>query len=80
MYYEILMTLIDDMTVLKITDITIIIVNQQNLSNQMYLEAIEANFSHEQMTPLNTILNNSRIVYNRNNNIFESLDAELTDS
>ncbi len=29
----------------------------------MYLDAIEANYSHEQMTPLNGILANSKIVY-----------------
>jgi hypothetical protein len=28
----------------------------------MYQDAIEANFSHEQMTPLNCIINNSKIM------------------
>jgi hypothetical protein len=32
------------------------------MSDMMYQEAIEANFSHEQMTPLNCILGNSKIV------------------
>ena len=31
----------------------------------MYLEAIELNFSHEQMTPLNGIIANSKIAYKR---------------
>ena len=31
----------------------------------MYLEAIELNFSHEQMTPLNGIITNSEIGYRR---------------
>ena len=31
----------------------------------MYLDAIESNYSHEQMTPLNSILANSKIVYKR---------------
>jgi len=31
----------------------------------MYLDAIEANYSHEQMTPLNSILSNSKIIYKR---------------
>lgn len=32
----------------------------------MYQEAIEANYSHEQMTPLNSIINNSKIVQEYN--------------
>ena len=35
---------------------------QQKKSDEMYQEAIEANYSHEQMTPLNSILGNSGIV------------------
>ena len=31
----------------------------------MYQDAIEANYSHEQMTPLNSILGNSQIVIKR---------------
>ena len=43
----------------KITDI---IRYQQRKSDEIYQEAIEANFSHEQMTPLNCILNCSQIL------------------
>ena len=32
------------------------------MSDKMYQDAIEANFSHEQMTPLNCIINNSKII------------------
>ena len=35
---------------------------QQKKSDEMYQEAIEANYSHEQMTPLNSILGNSGII------------------
>ena len=31
----------------------------------MYQEAIEANYSHEQMTPLNCIIGNSKIIQSR---------------
>mmetsp|Transcript_3816 Transcript_3816/g.5773 ORF Transcript_3816/g.5773 Transcript_3816/m.5773 type:complete len:97 (-) Transcript_3816:3069-3359(-) len=45
-----------------IKDITVIVREQMKLSDHMYQESIEANYSHEQMTPLNAILNNSVIV------------------
>jgi len=31
----------------------------------LYLKSIELNYSHEQMTPLNSILANSKIAYKR---------------
>ena len=61
----------------KILDITNIIVNQQKLSNQMYLDAMEANYSHEQMTPLNSILCNSKFVYKRNKTIYAECEKQL---
>ena len=48
-----------------IRDITNIIKSQQKLSDEMYQDAIEQNYSHEQMTPLNIILANSRIASKR---------------
>jgi signal transduction histidine kinase len=50
---------------LDIRNVTNIIKNQQKLSDTMYQDAIEANYSHEQMTPLNSILGNSKIVLRR---------------
>ena len=38
---------------------------QQKLSDDMYQDAIEQNYSHEQMTPLNLILANSRVLVSR---------------
>ena len=37
----------------------------------MYQDAIEANYSHEQMTPLNSILANSKIVIKRVEDLIE---------
>ena len=55
----------DELNMLTIKNITQIIKQQQMLSDSMYQDAIEANYSHEQMTPLNCILGNNRIVHNR---------------
>ena len=43
----------------ELKNITAAIINQQKKSDQIYQNAIEANFSHEQMNPLNNILQNS---------------------
>lgn len=55
----------DKLHSLTVKDITQIIKNQQKLSDRIYQEAIEANYSHEQMTPLNNILNNSVLLVKR---------------
>ena len=49
----------------SLRNITAIIKNQQKQSDRIYQDAIEANFSHEQMNPLNSILANSNVVYGR---------------
>lgn len=46
-------------------DTTDLVTFQKHLMNNLYLEAIEQNYSHEQITPLITILGNSKIVYNK---------------
>jgi hypothetical protein len=43
----------------------------------MYLDAIEANYSHEQMTPLNSILSNSKIIYKRFSEIMKFQESIL---
>ena len=43
-------------TFLNIVDITSLIKNHQRSCDMAYQDAIENNFSHEQMTPLNPIL------------------------
>ena len=50
---------------LVIRDMTNLINFQKNQSDNMYLDAIEANYSHEQMTPLNCIIAQSNIIYKR---------------
>ena len=50
---------------ISVRNISGVIQNQQSLSDKLYQDAIEANFSHEQMNPLNSILVNSGLVYTR---------------
>ena len=57
-----------------IKNITNLIKHQHRLYDKMYLDAIESNYSHEQMTPLNCILANSKIIYRR----LEKLFCEVT--
>lgn len=59
---------------------TAILKGQQKLCDQMYQDAIEANFSHEQMTPLNSILSNSKIVYHTLFKLMEEDKFEDEDS
>ena len=47
---------------LRINEVTQIFRSQQKHSDKMYQDAIEANYSHEQMTPLNCIINNSKLI------------------
>ena len=51
----------DQMTFLSIRDITKLIVNHQNSCDMVYQNAIENNYSHEQMTPLNPIMSQSSL-------------------
>lgn len=53
------------MVSLEIKDISNIIRGMRKFSDGLYLDAIEANYSHESMTPLNSIIANSRIVMKR---------------
>ena len=48
-----------------VREITQMVLGQQKLADSLYQDAIEANYSHEQMTPLNCILGNSKVVQNR---------------
>jgi hypothetical protein len=50
---------------IMVKDLTNIIKSQQKVSDDMYQDAIESNYSHEQMTPLNCILAQSKIVAKR---------------
>ena len=47
---------------IEIHDISDIILGQQKLSDEMYRDVVLSNYSHEQLTPLNSFLNNSQIL------------------
>mmetsp|Transcript_12464 Transcript_12464/g.19483 ORF Transcript_12464/g.19483 Transcript_12464/m.19483 type:complete len:108 (+) Transcript_12464:649-972(+) len=49
-------------TLLTVKDVTSLIKHQQKLSDRVYSSAIENNYSHETMTPLNCIMGNSSMV------------------
>lgn len=43
-------------------DVSNLIEEQQSFYDQMYLDAVETSYSHEQMTPLNSILSFSQVI------------------
>ena len=55
----------ENLIILNVKDITSLIRNLKYTNDKLYLDAIEANYSHESMTPLNSIIANSRIVAKR---------------
>ena len=68
-YYEIEISKINgignqfkDLTYINIIDVTTILKGQQKFCDSIYQEAIENNYSHEQMTPLNCINSNTNII------------------
>jgi len=52
----------NDLTLLNIQDITQIIKNQLRFCDKIYGQALQQNYSHEQMGPLNSIITNSFLV------------------
>jgi hypothetical protein len=61
-------------TVLIVNDITFLMKNQQKLIDHMYQDAIEQNFSHEQMTPLNSIVNSSKLCTEKVDKMYKYLE------
>ena len=61
------------MILINVRDISNFIKNLQNTTDKIYFDAIEANYSHESMTPLNCIIANSRIAQKRLRNILTGL-------
>jgi hypothetical protein len=47
---------------LEIQDVSDVVYRQQMLSDRLYRDAVLSNYSHEQLTPLNSFLNNSSIL------------------
>lgn len=56
---------------MNIKDVTTIVKNQMKLSDMIYQEAIENNYSHEQMTPLNLLKANTSII---KHNVYKVFD------
>ena len=54
---------------LEIQDISDIIYRQQSQSDKLYSDAVLSNYSHEQLTPLNSFLNNSSILISNLTNV-----------
>ena len=69
----------DQEIILVIKDVTNIIRNQQKISDKIYQESIEANYSHEQMTPLNCILTNSKIIRQRIKALIDTVEVATGD-
>lgn len=61
------------MILINVRDISNFIKNLQNTTDKIYFDAIEANYSHESMTPLNCIIANTRIAQKRLRNITMSI-------
>ena len=49
---------------LRIHEITNLIENEWQKCNRVYQDAVESNYSHEQMTPLNSIISNASLIQN----------------
>ena len=62
-----------------IRDITKIILLQQEKSDLKYQNAMEANYSHEQMTPINCILSNIKVLLEKNQKNMQNGDKNSAD-
>jgi signal transduction histidine kinase len=49
---------------------------QQLLSDQLYRNAIQANFSHEFSTPLNSIISNAQVIIDELSDLKRVINAE----
>ena len=76
---------------MSLRDISEIVILQQRASDEMYKDSVLSNYSHEQLTPLNNFLNNSRSllyeltdihqdVHNKVTSILSSLDSKFINS
>lgn len=62
----------DNEILFSIRDISNIVICQRKISDKIYQDALVANYSHEQYTPLNNILTGSRMVEKQMEEIFKA--------
>jgi hypothetical protein len=48
---------------ISLRNITWIVLGQQKISDEIYKDSVLSNYSHEQLTPLNSFLNNSKMLH-----------------
>ena len=70
----------ENMLLISVEPITSLLKAQQKICDELYQEAIEANYSHEQMTPLNSILGNSTVLIDEFQKIFTENRSGLISS
>ena len=58
---------------IRARNITHLIKQQHKMYDEMYLEALETNYTHEHMTPLNNILNSSQVVQMETKSTYDQL-------
>ena len=60
-----------------IRNISWAVLGLQKLSDEMYKDSVLSNYSHEQLTPLNSFLNNSRVLHQDLNDIYKDIDIKF---
>jgi signal transduction histidine kinase len=61
-----------------VKDISEIVINQQRASDELYKDSVLSNYSHEQLTPLNSFLNNSRTLLQDLNDLSKDIQAKIS--
>ena len=61
-----------------VKDISEIVINQQKASDELYKDSVLSNYSHEQLTPLNSFLNNSRTLLQDLTDLSKDIQAKIS--
>jgi hypothetical protein len=61
-----------------VKDISEIVINQQRASDELYKDSVLSNYSHEQLTPLNSFLNNSRTLLQDLTDLSKDIQAKIS--
>ena len=64
-YFVICFSKVSELLIVTMIDLTVEMTDFQNHLDSIYQTALHSNFSHEQMTPLNNIQSNTRILLKR---------------